>query len=65
MTLKEAVQDFQYDVNIYYYVDEEEEGWCWEVNGGYCQQWSKAFPSAAEAQDSLITFLKNFTGFDK
>lgn len=68
MTIREAVENYQYYVSIYYYVDDIDgkEGWCWEVNGGYCQQWSnEKYPSAMEAQNSLITFLETFKGFCK
>jgi len=66
MTLTEAVRDYQYDVDIYYCVDDEQEGWCWEVNGGYCQTWSKEiYQSIKDAYKNLIDFLEAFTGYDK
>ena len=66
MTLHEAVIEHQYDVSIYYYEDEDGEGWTWDINGGYSSVGGRnRYPNINVTLNELITFLKTFKPFEK
>lgn len=66
MTIQEAALEYQYDVGIFYGKFEDEEGWYWEVNGGYSSVSGRHFhKSITSALDELIRFLKDFQPFEK
>lgn len=63
MTKKEA-SEAGYDICIYY--DHEDNGWKWDVNGGYSSVGGrKAYTNILVAQKELNDFLKTFKGFEK
>lgn len=68
MTLQEAVNDYQYDVSIYYFpaTDDEQEGWAWDINGGYCSTGGRhRYTDIKQAVNELLIFLKTFEPFEK
>lgn len=61
MTLKECEKQ-SIDVSINYW----DEGWSWDLNGGYSSVGGRnKYSTAAEAEQELMEFLKTFEGFDK
>lgn len=67
MTLRNAAYDYQYDVSIYYNVDEDGEGWSWDINGGYSSVGgSNRYSDINEALKELVNFLAyEFKPFEK
>ena len=67
MSLSEAVNDYQYDVSIYYCEDEFGEGWSWDINGGYCSVGEhNRYTDINEALKELVNFLAyQFKPFEK
>ena len=67
MSLSQAVNEYQYDVSIYYYEDEYGKGWSWDINGGYCSVGGHTRHSDInEALKELVNFLAyQFKPFEK
>jgi len=67
MTLRNAAYDHQYDVSIYYNVDEDGEGWSWDINGGYSSVGGhNRYSDINEALKELVNFLAyEFKPFEK